>query len=451
MACALKDSSLTDHARVAARELLRAVREDDAYANLVMPRITANLETRDAAFATEIAYGALRWRDFLDAVIDRCSQRPEIDGDIRDLLRLGTYQLLFMRVPDHAAVDSTCNLVEGPHAQGRRGFINAVLRRVAQHDRDEWRNMITMPDIGDDLALQTSHPRWIVDALQEALVANGRDQQGLRALLDVDNEPARPTLMARSIPVQELLSDDRLSPGRWSSRAAIVSKGSPADVPAVREHSAIVQDEGSQLVALALASIPVSPPEVAWLDMCAGPGGKAALLEQLALERNVQLSVVELHQHRATLMEQVLGPQTLVHVGDARSRPWGAMFFDRVLVDAPCSGLGALRRRPEARWRKSASDIPELAALQESLLDVAIDATRTDGVVAYVTCSPHVRETIHVIEDVLARRSDVELLDARPFFPDSMDLGPHSWVQLWPDVHGTDAMFFAALRRVSPY
>jgi len=414
-----------------------------------MPRITLNLDTRDAAFATELAYGTLRWRDFLDAVIDRCSQRSDIDVDIRDLLRLGTYQLLFMRVPDHAAVDSTCNLVEGPHAQGRRGFINAVLRRVAEHSRDEWSELITLPDARDDLALHTSHPRWIVDSLQEALEANGRDAHDLRALLDVDNEPARPVLMARSLAPDDLLSDARLSPGRWSPRAAILSKGSPSDIPAVQDRSAIMQDEGSQLVALALAAIPVSPPEVAWLDMCAGPGGKAALLEQLARERDVRVTVVELHQHRADLMEQVLGPQTIVHVADARQRPWGAMFFDRVLVDAPCSGLGALRRRPEARWRKSASDIPELAALQESLLDVAIDATRTDGVIAYVTCSPHVRETIHVIEDVLTRRDDVELLDARPYFPEGMDLGPHPWVQLWPDLHGTDAMFFAAMRRVS--
>lgn len=443
-------SPSTDPARIAARELLRAVREDDAYANVVMPRITSSLSARDAAFAMELGYGTLRWQGFVDEVLSRCTDRPSIDPDLRDLLRLGAYQILFMRVPDHAAVDSTCNLVEGSHAVGRRGFVNAVLRRVAGHDLDTWRHLLTTSNTTQDLAIQYSHPEWIVRALAESLTSHGRDAAEISNLLEADNTPVRPALMARTVPVAELISNSHVEPGRWSSRAAILTQGFPGQLTAIADRSAIVQDEGSQLVALALAAVPVDPPETAWLDMCAGPGGKAALLEQCAQERGVRLSVVELHPHRAELMSHVLSESTVIHVGDARQRPWGSMFFDRVLVDAPCTGLGALRRRPEARWRKKESDVAELVRLQDSLLDVAIDAARTGGVVGYVTCSPHLSETVDVVEEVCARRDDVELLDAREYFPSAMQLPNEKWVQLWPHIHGTDAMFFAALRRVTP-
>lgn len=443
-------SASTDPARNAARELLRAVREDDAYANVVMPRITQGLSPRDAAFAMELGYGTLRWQMLLDAVIARCTERTSIDPDLRDLLRLGAYQLLFMRVPDHAAVDSTCNLVEGAHSVGRRGFVNAVLRRIASQDLDVWREQLHVADPVKDLATQSSHPEWIVRALSESLESHGRDVDEVATLLEADNTPVRPVLMARTTSVDELTRDPQVQPGRWSSRAAVLTQGLPSQIAAVVDRSAIVQDEGSQLVALALAAIPVDPPETAWLDMCAGPGGKAALLEQCAQERGVRLSVVELHPHRADLMAELLSERTVVHVGDARQRPWGSMFFDRVLVDAPCTGLGALRRRPEARWRKKESDVSGLVKIQDSLLDVAIDATRTGGVVGYVTCSPHIRETVDIVEEVCARRADVELLDAREFFPAAMELSDEKWVQLWPHVHGTDAMFFAALRRVVP-
>jgi 16S rRNA (cytosine967-C5)-methyltransferase len=181
--------------------------------------------------------------------------------------------------------------------------------------------------------------------------------------------------------------------------------------------------------------------------MCAGPGGKAALISD-AVPDGVEFIAVDLHQHRVDLMKKIVGSSAHLLTGDARDRPWGNRFFDRVLLDAPCSGLGALRRRPEARWRKTKKETLALTGLQEELLLAAIDSTRIGGIVAYVTCSPYIEETWAVVDSVLQSRTDVQQEDARGLFPGVSDLGNGPYVQLWPHVHGTDAMFFALLRRV---
>lgn len=441
---------MTDRARTAARELLTRVRTDDAYANVAMPGILAaqGCEGRDAAFAIELGYGTLRMQGFLDAVLQRCISRPwdRVEFEVRDLLRLGAYQLLFMRVPAHAAIDTTCEAARGAGDAGRVGFINAVLRRVSERDRDAWIVELGLDDpiTDEQWAVRESHPAWVVRELRRAL---GNDSD-VGALLAADNAATRPTLATLTGDREGLAVETGGEPGRWSPRAVVLTSGAPGNVSAVAEGTAIVQDEGSQLVAVALAAAHVDPPESAWLDLCAGPGGKAALLARIAAEEHVGLVAVELHEHRASLMRRLLPESVTVHVADARSRPWGNQFFDRVLLDAPCTGLGALRRRPEARWRRAESDIRELQALQISLLDVAVSATRSGGVVGYATCSPVLEETRDVVEEIVERRADVVLEDARPLFPQGMELGEGPWVQLWPHVHGTDAMFFALLRRL---
>jgi 16S rRNA (cytosine967-C5)-methyltransferase len=218
-----------------------------------------------------------------------------------------------------------------------------------------------------------------------------------------------------------------------------------------------VQDEGSQLVALALAAADIEPgPDERWLDLCAGPGGKAALLGGLAAQRGATLTAVESAEHRALLVEQaVRGFPARVLYADGRSvgshptLPAGS--FDRVLVDAPCTGLGALRRRPEARWRRQPADLPPLTRLQRELLGAAILAVRPGGVVAYVTCSPHVVETRVTVAEAMRRSSlPTELMDARDVMPAGMPgLGDGPTVQLWPHRHGTDAMFLALIRRTA--
>ena len=450
---------MTDKPREAALELLRAVREDDAYANLVLPQLLHGygLSGRDAAFATELAYGTLRGLGWYDAVLASCVTRPwqKVEPALQDVLRLGAHQVLAMRVPDHAAVDSSCELARGllprSGADARAGFVNAVLRKVAKHDADGWALQLQAERADDDvewLRTRWSHPAWIVRAMRDAL---GTRRGELVDLLVADNTPARPSLVARPgrLSVEDLLALPEVEPGRWSPLAATLVDGTPDSLAYVRDGRVGVQDEGSQLVALALARAQVDGDTGRWLDMCAGPGGKATLLDGLACEAGGYLVAVEQHAHRAELVKQSLAPDSPSQVvtGDSRHAPWGDEQFDRVLLDAPCTGLGALRRRPESRWRRTTADLAALGSLQRDLLRSAIDATRPGGVIAYATCSPHLAETEFVISDVLKGRTDVVLEDARALLPEVPDCGDGPTVQLWPHRHGTDAMFLAMLRK----
>jgi 16S rRNA (cytosine967-C5)-methyltransferase len=235
--------------------------------------------------------------------------------------------------------------------------------------------------------------------------------------------------------------------GRYSPYAVYLPAGDPALLPPVRDGQALVQDEGSQLVARALTLAPVADDTGRWLDLCAGPGGKTALLAAVGAASGARVSAVEQSSHRADLVaENTRGLPVDVLRADGR-RSGLEPGFDRVLVDVPCTGLGALRRRPEARWRRRPADIPALTRLQRELLDAAIALTRPGGVVLYATCSPHLAETVGVIADAL-RRHPVSALDARPLFEPVVDLGGGPYVQLWPHRQGTDAMFAAVLTRL---
>lgn len=467
----------TDPARAVAYDVLRQVDGSDAYANLVLPPLLRErgIRGRDAGFATELAYGTLRLRGRYDAILARCLDRPldRLDPPVLDVLRLGTHQLLAMRVPQHAAVSETVGLARERTGAGSAQLVNAVLRRVARTPLDDW--LTTLADDAPDplaaLAATQSHPVWIARALRDALAGNGRPVDELDALLAADNDAPRVTLVARpglADPHELADGDGRVTPARWAPTALTLDGGDPAAFGAVRDGRAGVQDEGSQLVALALAAAPLTGPQpgstgddARWLDLCAGPGGKAALLAALAAERGARLVANEVQPHRARLVEKALAAVPAdaveaVRTGDGRAvgkdEP-GA--YDRVLLDAPCTGLGALRRRPESRWRRTPADLATLTGLQRELLGSALDAVRPGGVVGYVTCSPHLAETQVVVADVLRRRDDVEALDApavvrdvvRPEARDTVELGDRQDVQLWPHVHGTDAMHLTLLRR----
>jgi 16S rRNA (cytosine967-C5)-methyltransferase len=439
------------------------VAADDAYANLVLPGLLRERRVggRDAAFATELTYGTLRMRGLYDAVLGACVDRPldSLDAPVLDALRLGAHQLLAMRVPPHAAVGETVALVRQNLGGGPGALTNAVLRRVGERDAAAWVQQVA-PDASTDplghLAVAHSHPLWVVRALREALAGHGGLVGSLDAelgeLLAADNRAPEVTLVARpGLVAPEELRAAGGAPGRWSPVAVRLPSGDPGRVPAVRDGRAGVQDEGSQLVALALAGVAVGSPDHRWLDLCAGPGGKSGLLGAVVRERGGTLVAVEQAPHRADLVRtavRALGDTVQVRCADGRelgrSEPAS---FDRVLVDAPCTGLGALRRRPESRWRRQPADVAALAPLQRELLTSGVVAARPGGVVAYVTCSPHLAETTLVVDDVLRRRDDVELLDARPLLPGVPDLGDGPTVQLWPHRHGTDAMFLALVRR----
>lgn len=443
-----------DPARLAALDTLRAVRQRDAYANLVLPGLLRDrrITGRDAALATELAYGTLRAQGLLDAVLTACSDRPltAVDGSVLDALRLGAYQLLRTRVPAHAAVASTVDLVRAELGSGAAGFTNAVLRRVTEQDEQAWVEEVA-PDEDTDpigyLAMAHAHPRWIAQAFAEALGSRG---EPLRQALAADDARPAVHLAARpgEITADELAAVTGGDPAPYSPYGVRLDEGGdPGDLAPVRERLAAVQDEGSQLCALALTRAPLDGPDSRWLDLCAGPGGKAVLLGALAALSDAAVDAVEKAPHRAELVRKAAGdlPVT-VHVADGRESGLPAGSFDRVLVDAPCTGLGALRRRPEARWRRQPSDVAPLARLQRELLTAALELVRPGGVVAYVVCSPHLSETVGVVADV-ARRTGAERLDTREFFPGVPELGDGPQVQLWPHLHGTDAMFCALLRR----
>ncbi|MGO3327081.1 RsmB/NOP family class I SAM-dependent RNA methyltransferase [Gordonia sp. (in: high G+C Gram-positive bacteria)] len=446
----------TDPARTVALDVLRAVRRDDAYANLLLPRLLRerSLDRRDKARATELTYGTARTTGVRDTIIAYAAGRSisEIDGDLLDVLRLGSYQLLRTRIGSHAAVSTSVDLVRASHGMGQAGFVNAVLRKVSQRDEQLWIDTVA-PSMADDmvghLAFTYAHPRWIAEVFVKSLGSIGE----LQAALAADDERPIVHLVARpgQITAEELALVSGGEEGRLSPYCVYLPEGDPGSLDAVRDGFAGVQDEGSQLVALALVRSDVGEDGGRWLDLCAGPGGKAALLGSLADLDGAHLDAVEVSEHRARLIENIVdGLPVTVRVADGRDSGLEPG-YDRILVDAPCSGLGSLRRRPEARWRRQPEDVPQLVELQTQLLTEALRLVRPGGVVLYSTCSPHPAETTGVVDAVLDTLDGVEQVDARPLVAgdmaeaESLGAGPH--VQLWPHRQDTDAMFVAALRK----
>ena len=476
-----------DPARLVAFEVLRAVAAEDAYANLVLPaRIRHHgLDKRDAGFATELSYGALRGQGTYDAILARCVDRPldQLDPAILDALRIGAHQLLAMRVPAHAALDSTVGLARAVIGAGPSGLVNAVLRKVSAHTLDEWLELL-LRDEQDETkvaSVRYAHPEWIVRAFRQSLVAHGRPVTEINDLLEADN--AAPVVNLVALPglgsLDEAL-ESGATPGELVEGSALSSGGDLGRLASVRDGSTRVQDVGSQLVARALASVDLAGTETGtettetgdaetaeaangqaggerWLDLCAGPGGKAALLGALARQHGATLLANEPAPHRAKLVRQALAavPHEVWHVRTGDGREVGsemAESFDRVLVDVPCTGLGALRRRPESRWRRTPKVLVDLGPLQRELLKSALDAVKPGGVVAYVTCSPHPAETTAVVSDALRKRDDLELLDAGAALDavsltGHLEAGHELTAQLWPHRHRTDAMFLALIHK----
>lgn len=500
-------SRTADTARATVFDVLRSVAESDAYANLVLPKAIRShrLDHRDAGFATELTYGTLRHQGTYDAILRHCVDRPLEKVGVTTLivLRMGVHQLLNMRVPAHAALNQSVSLAREKIGAGPASFINAVLRRVSERTPEEWYELI-IEEAKDDterMALLASHPAWIVRSMRQALVAHGRPASEIEQLLEADN--LAPVVNLVALPGLGSLEEAREQgavDGELVEGSALYASGDLARLESVREGTVRAQDAGSQLVARALAAAPLDGTDIAWLDLCAGPGGKAALLGAIGVQRGASLVANEAAPHRAQLVESSMRPlpedSYTVLTGDGRqiretlrknaSALPGSVepgqLFDRVMVDVPCSGLGALRRRPEARWRKSPRDIAELLPLQRQLLDAAIEATRSGGVIAYVTCSPHAAETQNIVAEVLESGA-VSLLDSAAALREialhiegangefvsvlagEKDPGhtPEIKVkkgapvvkasenpttaQLWPHVHGTDAMFLALLRK----
>lgn len=466
-------------ARLAAYDVLRDVDERDAYANLALPaRIReARLGPRDAALVTELVAGTLRGRGRYDRIIELASGRgiDAIDPRTRNVLRLGTHQLLAMRTAAHAAVNESVELQRVVGNRAAAGFVNGVLRAIGRASGEEWDARIDAAarSADDALAARSSHPAWVVRALRAALRTEGREAE-LAALLEADNAPPRVSLAllpgagidvetAEALGIDTEHGESRLVARGPSPLGLELAGGDPAraiEALEAPDGAVRVQDQGSQLAALALSRARPARAGEHWLDLCAGPGGKTAVLAAEAALAGAELRANEVSEHRAELVRGAVAAheesvEIVCHDG-RRDEAFGGpdARYDRILVDAPCSGLGALRRRPEARWRKQPGDLPELTALQGELLDAAATHLAPGGLLAYVTCSPHLAETRVVVSAALKRHPELREVDARAILNaiarGPLDLaGEQPSAQLWPHRNGTDAMFVALFERAT--
>lgn len=441
---------MTRNARDVAVFVTGEIRSKDSYANLTLPSAitAAKLNPRDAADATALTYGTARWRGFIDAVLSECVDRPlsSLDGEVLDVLRVGTFELTINDEPSHIVNEWV--EVAKRHVRRASGLVNATLRKVSRQTRNEWLRHFEASLNGDArIVATTSHPAWIVRSFAGVLPSDDVDE-----LIIADNEPTHPMLIA--LPGVASIPDDAVR-GTISPYSFAAPAGSLGEVAGIREGTVRVQDEGSQIAALLLGSVAPIGLKEEWLDLCAGPGGKTALLAALQRPHDGFLVANEPHDHRAELVRQSIRPfrddvRVLSKDGRILCRD-NPERFDRVLVDAPCSGLGALRRRPESRWRKTEEDLDTLTLLQTDLLTSAIRATKVGGYIAYVTCSPDTRETVDVVSAVCDENPSIELVDTPEVLaelaPGVRGVTRGTAVQLWPHLHGTDAMFIQLIRR----
>lgn len=435
-------------ARVAALRALERMRDDDTWATAAVHAALAHstLDQRDRAFTASLAYETLRWQGTLDWALSHACRRPldELEAGVRDALRLGAWQLLYGHVPDSAAVSTTV-AAAGHVVGGRaRGFVNGVLRGLARQ-----RDTLPWPDRSSDdgRALALGYPAWIVAEARarfgdraDAVLAAGNVSPGV-TLRATGGPPARDALLAE-------LAEAGVSaqPGWYAPESVRAPGADPGRLACVAEGRAVVQDEASTLVGRCVAD---AGPGAWALDVCAAPGGKATHLA----EQGFRVAAGDVHAGRVVAMaETVAGhPRSAAVrplVADGRHPPFPPCCAAVVLVDAPCTGLGVVRRRPELRWRLRAEDATALAELQRELATAAASLVAPGGRLVVSVCTWTRRETVHgaaAIDEAL----QPGFVGERPTALEGMgtvdDRGPG--VQLAPDVDAVDGMHVAVWRR----
>ena len=439
-----------DASRLLAFDLISQVNREGAFANIRLPELfrASELEQRDRAFVTELSYGTLRMQGKHDFAIRAKIDRPfeELDPKIVDLLRMGIHQIFEMRVPLHAAVSETVELARKVVGESKGSYVNALLRSISS-DELIYENLANDPKISDlqKMSVLYSHPEWIISAFHDQL----RNWDAVKELLQANNLPAKPNIV--------------LWPGKSTVAEILETGGSvlalsdygvesdhlPNEYPAIKDKRAGIQDVGSQLVTEIFYATRDLGNSESWLDLCAGPGGKAALLYNLLLSDGSSSVFLanEPTAHRAELVARVIPRDRIVEFDGRDNKSFGRS-FDRILIDAPCTGLGALRRRPEARWRKTLQDLKELVPLQRALIDSAYEMLEPGGVIGYATCSPHLAETTAQVLDAQHRHKDLQVLDISKISPrGSTGVKADGTLQLWTHLNQSDAMFLALLRK----
>ena len=435
-----------DAPRVLVFDILTEVNRRGGYSNLLLPQAlnSGNFEQRDKGFITELLYGTLRMQGRHDYILSQVSDRPwaEVDDGIVDICRLGVHQLFEMRVATHAAVSATVELARKVIGESKASFVNAILRKVSAQTLDEWLQPVySMTDPVSRLAIQYSHPEWIVSAYFDLL----KDYQRVEEELAANNVPATPTLVSwpGASTQADLVAEGAIA--TEFSRYGAKFDGAPGSLDLIRHRKAGVQDEGSQLVASVFSQATQSAKSV--LDLCAGPGGKAALISHICDVEGRDFVANEVSEARAKLVKNVIG-NFPVWVGDGREISSHGQSFDAIIADVPCTGLGALRRRPEVRWRRTVQDLRALTELQLELAESAISNLNHNGIFGYATCSPHFAETFGQVKMILKKHPELEQVDVSPYLPSNL----HGAVRdkamaLWTSVHDTDSMFLALFQK----
>ena len=433
--------------RLLAFDLLTEVNRNEGYSNLLLPQAlnSSKLDERDKSLVTELLYGTIRMQGKHDWVLAQISDRPwtEVDPGIVDVCRMGVHQIHEMRIPDHAAVASTVEVARKRLGESKASFVNALLRNVTRKSQEDWfAPLSAISDPVERMSIQYSHPEWIVSAYFDLL----KNWDEVEQALAINNEAATPTLVSwPGLSTIEDLKEIGGEPTTYSPYGAHW-KGNPGALDLIKARKIGVQDEGSQLVASVFAKASAG---TNWLDMCAGPGGKAALLSNIAREKKIVFTANEVSAVRADLVRQVVNGDRVL-VGDGREIGNQAEKFDAILIDAPCTGLGALRRRPEVRWRRNLQDLRELTQLQRELIDSGIKALNVGGVLGYATCSPHLAETTIQVSDLKRKHHNMEQIDVASYLPDNLqDSERDQAMALWTHRTGTDAMFLALFKKVS--
>lgn len=435
-----------DAARLLAYDIISEVNQRNGYSNLLLPQaLTASkLDERDRGFTTELVYGTIRMQGLYDHIFAQISDRPwsEVDADIVDLARMGAHQIFTMRTPLHAAVSATVDVARKQLGESKGSFVNALMRKASAKTIEEWLEPVSQ--IKDDvvrLSIQHSHPEWIVSAYFDLL----KDLSFVEYELISNNTPAQPTLVAwpGDSTQEELIALGAIATP-FSPYGAKLS-GAPGSLELVRHRKAGVQDEGSQLVAEIFAR--ATRGAVSTLDLCAGPGGKAALLSHIVALDDRDFVANEISEPRAKLVKNVIGKFGVI-VGDGREIAAHGRTFDAILADVPCTGLGALRRRPEVRWRRTIKDLAPLLQLQLELSDAAISILNAGGVFGYATCSPHFAETTGQVKQILKKHPELELIDIETFLPANLERATREGaMSLWGHKHATDSMFLALFKK----
>lgn len=433
--------------RLLAFDLLTEVNRNEGYSNLLLPQAlnSSKLDERDKSLVTELLYGTIRMQGKHDWVLSQISDRPwsEVDPGIVDVCRMGVHQIHEMRVPDHAAVASTVEVARKRLGESKASFVNAMLRNVTRKSKEEWfLPLDAITDHVERFSIRYSHPQWIVSAYFDLL----KSWDEVESALAINNEPATPTLVSwPGLSTVSDLIDIGAEPTTYSPYGAHW-KGNPGALDLIKSRKIGVQDEGSQLVALVFAAAAGGE---SWLDMCAGPGGKAALLSSIARERKITFTANEVSAVRADLVRQVVNGDRVL-VGDGREIGDQEEKFDAILIDAPCTGLGALRRRPEVRWRRTLQDLRELTQLQRELIESAVRALKVGGVLGYATCSPHLAETSIQVSDLKRKHLTMEQLDISPYLPTNLENSERDMaMSLWTHRSDTDAMYLALFKKKS--